>query len=101
MDEDIKYLMTLQDEELLEMLVPVEERHSPNSDVARGRYILNQCVSRSHDALVSFCKTHQGSISFTEDMVATLVPFLVPSIPAKIVILVAIIILKHGINKYI
>lgn len=101
MDVSIKYLMSLEEDELLELLVPPSERHSPDSDIPRGKYILNQCISRSKDSIVSFYNEHRNAIAFTEELVAALVPVISKSVPATIVVVIAVIVLKHGIEKYI
>ena len=101
MEEEIKYLMTLPEEDLLEMLVPKLERHSPDSDVPRGRYVFKQCVVRSKDAIISFCKEHQGEIEFTQEMAVALIPVLSNTVPATFVGVFAVLLLKYGIKNFI
>ena len=101
MEEEIKFLMTLSEEDLLERLVPNNERHSPDSDVPRGRNVFKQCVKRSKEAITSFCKEHQGEIEFTEEMAVALIPALSSTVPATFVGVFAVLLLKYGIKNFI
>lgn len=97
MYDNLTYLMGLSEDELLAMLVPANECHSPGAIVPRGKDILNKCIKRSQESLSSFYKAHKGPILFTEDTVMALVPILSKSVPISTAVIVSILILKYGI----
>lgn len=93
--------MSLDEDELLELLVPPGERHSPNANKQRGDYIFKQCISRSKESIRSFYNEHRNAIAFTQELVAALIPVLSKSVPASVVVVISVLILKYGIERFI
>ena len=48
---ELLILSGLSDDELLERLIPEEERHSPHANMERAKDILCQCISRVKENL--------------------------------------------------
>ncbi len=95
-------LLHLDDDSLYELLVPEDERHSPDSNIPRGRHIYRQIVQRAHDAILDFYQSHQNTVSFSLDAIATLTPLIINSNAtsnATAAIIVATLIIKHGLNS--
>lgn len=95
---ELLILSELSDEELLERLIPEEERHSPHANLERAKDILCQCVSRVKGNLKDvYCK-HKHVANFSIDFALYLIPVLTsnPTIPTHLIPVLAILIMRHG-----
>lgn len=95
-------LLKLDDDLLYEMLVPEDERHSPDSNISRGQHIYKQIIQRAHDSILGFYQTHQNTVSFSLDAIAGLAPLIINSnatTSTTAAVIVATLIIKHGLNN--
>lgn len=88
----------LSDEELLEKLIPEEERHSPYANIERAKNILYQCISRVKEGLVELYNQHKHTANFSVDFALYLIPVLASNstIPAHLIPVLAILIIRHS-----
>ena len=56
---ELLILSGLSDDELLERLIPEEERHSPHANMERAKDILCQCMSRVKENLKEVYSKHK------------------------------------------
>lgn len=95
---ELLILSGLSDDELLERLIPEEERHSPHSNMERAKDILCQCMSRVKENLKEVYSKHKHVANFSIDFALYLIPVLTsnPTIPTHLVPVLAILIMRHG-----
>ena len=88
---ELLILNGLADEDLLEKLIPEEERHSPYANMERAKNILYQCISRVYNK-------HRHVANFSVDFALYLIPVLASNstIPTHLIPVLAILIMRHG-----
>ncbi len=91
-------LSSLSEEELLERLIPEEERHSPNANKERAKDILYQCVSRVKGNLIEVYKKYRHTTNLGVDLALYLIPVLAssPTIPTHLIPVLSILIIRHA-----
>lgn len=95
---ELLVLNKLSDEELIERLIPEEERHSPHANSERAKNILYQCVSRVKEGLTEVYNQHRHVTNFGIDFALYLIPVLASNstIPTHLIPVLAILIIRHG-----
>lgn len=90
----------MSDEELLERLIPEEERHSPHANLERAKNILYQCISRVKESLTEIYNKHKHTTNFGVDFALYLIPILASNstIPTHLIPVLAILIIRHGVE---
>ena len=94
---ELLILNGLADEDLLEKLIPEEERHSPYANIERARNILYQCISRVKENLIEVYNKHRHVANFSVDFALYLIPVLASNstIPTHLIPVLAILIMRH------
>lgn len=90
----------LSDENLYELLIPEEERHSPYANLDRAKDIFKQCLYRVKDSLKDVYTNHKHMTNLGIDFAVYLIPLLSvnPTIPSNLILVLAILIMRHGIE---
>lgn len=96
--DELIALNCLSDAELLERLIPEEERHSPQANIERAKSILYQCVSRARKKLADAYNSHKHTADFSMDFALYLIPILIAdsTIPVQIIPALVILIMRHA-----
>ena len=98
--ELINSLLQKDDEDLIEMVIPAGELHTPETDKHRVRDMCMQCMEKYKDQVVKIYNSHIHSTQFAFDLCISLLPILTPSkMYSETAILVFILLIaKHGLS---
>lgn len=98
--KELLALNELPEYELLAMLIPEEERHSPYANSKRAKDILEQCVARARNEIIKIYNKHKHTTNSVIDLALFLIPALesTPTIPQYLIPVLAILIVRHRIE---
>ena len=98
--EFINSLLQMDDEELIKLVIPPGELHSPETDKFRLRDMCLQCMKKYKNQIAEIYIEHSRSTQLALDLCASLLPILSPSkMYGETALIVFIVVLaRHGLS---